>query len=85
MTNYHLNIHEPGYYFHITRRKKFRVVIAPLFAKPKGRVVESALGLKWIKYLKNDYNNYQIMFWTGQTVGLLDCAEGSVGHDGEEK
>jgi len=42
MANAHLNRHHPGDNINITRGKKFRDVIAPLFAKPKGRDVESS-------------------------------------------
>jgi len=50
MANDHLNRYQPGDNINITRRKKFRDVIAPLFAKPKERGVESALRPKWVKY-----------------------------------
>jgi len=50
MTNARSNRYQPGDNFNITRRKKFRNVIALLFAKPKGRVVESALRRKLVNY-----------------------------------
>jgi len=37
-TNAHFNRYQPGDYINIMRGKKFRDAIAPLFAKPKGRV-----------------------------------------------
>jgi hypothetical protein len=45
-TNAHLTGYQPGYTLNITRGKKFREVIAPLFAK--GR--ESSLRRRWKKY-----------------------------------
>ena len=50
MSNAHLNRYQPGDKINITRGKKFRDVIAPLFVKPKGRGVESALRRKWLMY-----------------------------------
>ena len=50
MTNAHLNRYQPSDNIATTRGKKFRDVIAPLFAKPEGRCVESALSHKWIMY-----------------------------------
>jgi len=38
LTNAHLTRYQLGDSINITRGKKFRNVIAPLFAKPKGRV-----------------------------------------------
>jgi len=49
MTNAHLTQYQPDGNINITR-KKFREIIAPLFAKPKGRGVESSLCRKWTKY-----------------------------------
>jgi len=46
MTNALLNIYQRGVNINITRGKKFRDIIAPLFAKQKGRGVESTLRLK---------------------------------------
>jgi len=42
----HLIIYQTGDNIYITRGKKFREVIAPIFAKPNGHGVESALGGK---------------------------------------
>jgi len=50
LTNAHLTRYQIGDNINITRGKKFREVIAPLFAKPKGRGVESALRRKWKKH-----------------------------------
>jgi len=50
MTNAHLTQYQPDGNINITRGKKFRDIIAPLFAKPKGRGVKCALRRKWIKY-----------------------------------
>jgi len=50
MTNAHLTRYQPDVNINITRGKKFRDVIATLFAKEKGRVFESALLRKWTKY-----------------------------------
>jgi len=50
MTNAHLNKYQPDGNINIKRREKFQDIIAPLFAKPKERVVESVLRRKWTKY-----------------------------------
>jgi len=50
VTNAHLTRYQPGDNINITRGKKFRDVIAPLFTKSKGRGVESALLRNWKKY-----------------------------------
>jgi len=50
MTNAHLTRYQPDGNINITRGKKYRDIIAPLFAKPKERGVESALRRKWTKY-----------------------------------
>jgi len=50
MTNAHLTQYQSECNISITRGKKFREIIAPLFAKPEGRGFESALGRKWTKY-----------------------------------
>jgi len=50
MTNAHLTQYQPDGNIIITRGKKFREIIAPLFAKPKGRGDESSLRRKWKKY-----------------------------------
>jgi len=50
MTNAHLTQYEPDGNIHITRGKKFRDIIASLFAKPKGRGVEFAFRRKWTMY-----------------------------------
>jgi len=50
MTNLHLTRYQPDGKINITLGKIFRNVIAPLFTKPKGRSVESALRRKWTKY-----------------------------------
>jgi len=50
LTNAHLTRYQPGDNINITRGKKFRNVIAPLFAKPNGRGVESSLRRRWQKY-----------------------------------
>ena len=50
MNNAHLTQYQPDGSINITRGKKFREIIAPLFEKAKGRGVESALRRKWIKY-----------------------------------
>ena len=47
MTNAHLIQYQPDGNINITRGKKFREIIASLFAKPKGRGVESSLRRKW--------------------------------------
>ena len=49
-TNAHLTKYQPEGNINMKRGKKFRDIIEPLFAKPKGRGVESALRRKWIKY-----------------------------------
>jgi len=50
MTNADLTQYQPDGNINITRGKKFREIIALLFAKPKGRGVESSLRRKWTKY-----------------------------------
>ena len=50
MTNAHLTKYQTDGNINITRGKKFRDIIAPLFAQPKGRGVESVLRRKWKKY-----------------------------------
>jgi len=50
MTNALLTQYQPKGNIIITRGKKIRDIIAPLFAKPKGRGVESELRRKWTKY-----------------------------------
>jgi len=50
MTNAHLTQYQPDGNINITRREKCWDIIAPLFAKPKGRGVESSLRRKWTKY-----------------------------------
>jgi len=50
MNNAHLTQYQPDGNINITRFKKIREIIAPLFAKPKGRGVESSLRRKWTKY-----------------------------------
>jgi len=50
MTNAYLTKYQPKGNMNITRGKKFRFIIVPLFAKPKGRCIESALNRKWTKY-----------------------------------
>jgi len=50
MTNAHLIQYQPSGNINITRGKRFRDNIAPLVAKPKGRVVEFSLRRKWTKY-----------------------------------
>jgi len=50
MTNAHLTKYQPDGNINITRGKKFRDIIAPLFAHPKRRGVESVLRRKWTKY-----------------------------------
>jgi len=50
MTNAHLNTYNPGDNINVTRGKKFRDIIAPLFAKPNDQGVESALQREWIKF-----------------------------------
>jgi hypothetical protein len=49
-TNAHLTGYQPDDTLNITRGKNFRDVIAPLFAHPKGREVESSLRRRWKKY-----------------------------------
>ena len=49
MTNAHLTNYKPDGNINITRGKKFRVIFALLFAKSKGRVVDSALRRLWTK------------------------------------
>jgi len=50
MTNAHLTKYQHDGNINITRGKKFRDIIAPLFEKAKGRGVESVLRRKWTKY-----------------------------------
>ena len=50
LNNAHSTRYQPGDNINITQGKKFRDVNVPLFAKPKGRGVESALRSKWVKY-----------------------------------
>jgi len=50
MNNSHLTQYQPDGNINISRGKKFREIIAPFFAKPKGRGVESSLRRKWTKY-----------------------------------
>ena len=50
MTNAHLTKYQPGGNINITRGKKFRDIIAPLFANPKGLGVESVVRRKCTKY-----------------------------------
>jgi len=50
MTNAHLTQYQADGNINTTRGKKFREIIAPLFAKAKGREVESSLRRKWTKY-----------------------------------
>jgi len=50
MSNAHLTQYLPEGNINITRGKKIREIIAPLFAKPMGLWVESALRRKWTKY-----------------------------------
>jgi len=50
MTNAHLTQYQPDGNINITRGKTFQEIIAPLFAKLKGRGVESSLRRKWTKY-----------------------------------
>jgi len=50
LTNAHLPRYQHDDKSNIKRRKKFRDGIAYLFAKPKGRGVESALRRKRVKY-----------------------------------
>jgi len=50
MTNAHFTKYQPDGNINITRGKKIRDIIKPLFAKPKGRGVESVLRRKWRKY-----------------------------------
>ena len=50
MTNAHLTQYQPDGNINIIRGKKFRVIIGPLFAKPKERGVESSLRRTWTKY-----------------------------------
>jgi len=50
MTNAHLTRYQPDGNINITRGRKFREIIAPLFAKAKGRGVDSSLRRKWTKY-----------------------------------
>ena len=50
VTNAHLSRYQPDGNINITRGENFHDVIAPLFAKPKGRGVEYVLRRKWTKY-----------------------------------
>ena len=50
LTNAHLEVYEPGGAINVGREKKFSEIIAPLFAKPKSRGVESGLLRAWKKY-----------------------------------
>jgi len=50
MTNSHLTKYQPEDNINIKRGENFQHIIAPLFAKPKGRVVESVLRRKCTKY-----------------------------------
>ena len=77
-TNLHLTRYQPDGKINIKRGNKFRDVIAPLFAKPKGYGVEYALRRKRIKY-------YQVILCPRQTVCVLDLGETSgIGDVGEE-
>ena len=50
-----LSRYQPGDNINIRRGKEFRDVIAPLFVKPKGRCVESALRRGWQTINDNYY------------------------------
>jgi len=50
MTKAHFTQYQLDGNINITQGKKFREIIAPLFAKAKGRGFESSLLRKWIKY-----------------------------------
>jgi len=50
MTKTHLKRYQPGDNIKITQEKKFRHIIAPFFAKPKGWGVVSTLIRKLINY-----------------------------------
>jgi len=50
MANAHMTQYQLDGNINITRGIKFRVIIAALFAKPKGRGIESALRRKWTMY-----------------------------------
>jgi len=49
-TSGHLTRYQTADYINLTQGKKFRDVIATLFAKQKGRGIESALRRKWKNY-----------------------------------
>jgi len=50
LTNAHLEGYDPAGAINVGRGKKFREIIAPLFARPKSRGVESGLRRAWKKY-----------------------------------
>ena len=50
LTNAHLEGYQPGGVLNVSRGKKLREIIAPLFARPKCRDVESGLRRAWKKY-----------------------------------
>jgi len=50
ITNANWTRYQPHGNINITRGKRIRDVIAPLFAKPKGRDIETAVDRKWTNY-----------------------------------
>jgi len=49
-TSAHLTDYRPGADIQITRRSKYRDVIAPLFPHIRRRGIETALSCRWAKY-----------------------------------
>jgi len=85
-TNADLNIYQPGDNINITCGKKFYHLIAPLFGKPKGRVIESALRREWKKnYKKCLLLRIADYIMTPPDRRLLDPAEASVRDDGRSE
>jgi len=50
LTNGHLTDYQPGVDIQVTRGPKFNEFISHLFPQTRRRVIESALGRKWVKY-----------------------------------
>jgi len=58
LTNAHLKGYQPGGVINVSRWKKYREIIAPLFARPKGRGFESGLRRAWKKILRCPPGHY---------------------------
>jgi hypothetical protein len=50
LSNAHLEGYQTGGVIKVSRAKKVREIIAPLFVRPKGRGVKSGLRCAWNKY-----------------------------------